>query len=161
MVKTVMTGATSSPSSTATDPSPNSTPGPSTSAELISQNQPLPITVHKLHGKNYLEWAQSVKLIMEGRGKLGYLNGDIAQPAKNDPSLAKWKSENSFIIAWLINSMEPAIGKPYLFLPTAKDVWEAVKECYSDLEDSSQIFDLRLDFGSPSKVIRMSLRITL
>ena len=39
--------------------------------------------------------------------------------------------------------MEPAIGKPHLFLPTAKDVWKAVRDCYSNLENSSQIFDLK------------------
>ncbi|KAG6757059.1 hypothetical protein POTOM_037360 [Populus tomentosa] len=39
--------------------------------------------------------------------------------------------------------MEPAIGKPHLFLPTAKDVWEAVRDMYSDLENSLQIFDLK------------------
>jgi hypothetical protein len=43
----------------------------------------------------------------------------------------------------LINSMEPTIEKPYLFLPTAKDVWEAVRDLYLDLENSSQIFELK------------------
>ncbi|KAK2999277.1 hypothetical protein RJ639_023557 [Escallonia herrerae] len=31
------------------------------------------LTSHKLTGKNYLEWAQSVKLAIDGRGKLGHL----------------------------------------------------------------------------------------
>ncbi|KAK3017341.1 hypothetical protein RJ639_007522 [Escallonia herrerae] len=101
------------------------------------------LTSHKLTGKNYLEWAQSVKLAIDGRGKLGHLTRDVRQPATGDPSLSVWRSENSLIIAWLINSMEPTIGKPYLFLPTAKDVWEAVRETYSDVENSSQIFDLK------------------
>ena len=43
--------------------------------------------------------------------------------------------------------MEPAIGKPHLFLPTAKDVWEAVRDCYSNLENLSQIFDLKTRLG--------------
>ncbi|KZV57627.1 hypothetical protein F511_03087 [Dorcoceras hygrometricum] len=47
------------------------------------------------------------------------------------------------VMAWLINSMEPPIGRTYLFLPTAKDIWEAVRETYSDLENSSQIYDLK------------------
>ena len=33
--------------------------------------------------------------------------------------------------------------RPYLFLPSAKDVWEAVKETYSDVENASQIFELK------------------
>ena len=47
------------------------------------------------------------------------------------------------IIAWLVSSMETGIGKPYMFLPSAKDVWEAVKETYSDIQNSSQIFGLK------------------
>ncbi|KAH9763107.1 protein kinase domain-containing protein [Citrus sinensis] len=39
--------------------------------------------------------------------------------------------------------MEPGIGKPYLFLPKAKAVWDAVRDTYSDLENSSQIFELK------------------
>ena len=39
--------------------------------------------------------------------------------------------------------MEPKIGKPYLFLPTAKAVWDAVRDTYSDLENSSKIFELK------------------
>lgn len=43
----------------------------------------------------------------------------------------------------LINSVEPGVGKPYMFLPTAKDVWNAIKETYSDLENLYQIFELK------------------
>jgi hypothetical protein len=84
-----------------------------------------------------------VKLAIDGRGKLNHLNGEVSKPAAGDSNLKTWRSENSFVIAWLINSMEPAIGKPHLFLPTAKDVWEAVRDMYSDLENSSQIFYLK------------------
>ena len=39
--------------------------------------------------------------------------------------------------------MEPAVRKPYLFLPIAKDVWDVVRDMYSDVENSSQIFELK------------------
>ncbi|KAI5440509.1 hypothetical protein KIW84_010115 [Lathyrus oleraceus] len=39
--------------------------------------------------------------------------------------------------------METGIDKPYMFLPSAKDVWKVVKETYSDIQNSSQIFDLK------------------
>jgi hypothetical protein len=71
------------------------------------------------------------------------LTGEISKPTAGDPNLKKWQSKNSLVIAWLINSIEPTIGKPHLFLPTAKDVWEAVCNPYSDLENSSQIFELK------------------
>lgn len=47
------------------------------------------------------------------------------------------------VTSWLVSSMKPSIGRTYLFLPTAKDVWDAVKETYSDEENSSQIFEIK------------------
>ena len=110
------------------------------SANYYSQSLALYLTVTKLNGHNYLEWAQPVKLAIDGRGKIGHLTGEISKPTASDPNQKKWQSENSLMIAWLIDSMEPTIGKPHLFLLTAKDVWEAVRDLYSDLENSSQIF---------------------
>ena len=99
--------------------------------------------VTKLNGHNYLEWAQFVKLAIDGRGKMGHLTGEISKPAAGDPNKKKWQSKNSLVIAWLINSMEPAIEKPHLFLPIAKDVLGAVRDLYLGLENSSQIFELK------------------
>ncbi|KAL9420128.1 hypothetical protein AB3S75_037830 [Citrus x aurantiifolia] len=101
------------------------------------------LTGHKLNGKNYLEWAQSIKLVVDGKGRLGYITGETKEPKKTDPTWKTWKSENSLVMSWLINSMEVSIGRTYLFLPTAKDVWDAVRETYSDLKNSSQIFELK------------------
>ena len=67
-----------------------------------------------------------MKLTIDGRGKLRHLTGEVTQPTTNDLSLKKRQSENSLVIAWLINSMESTIGKPHLFLPTTNDVWEAM-----------------------------------
>ncbi|KAK2997364.1 hypothetical protein RJ639_025480 [Escallonia herrerae] len=145
MVKTAMTGAwRSSDSSETTSSTLGGTLRPTMAhgGDHLSQLS-FQLTSHKLTRKNYLEWAQSVKLAIDGRGKLGRLTEDVRQPAAGHPSLSAWRSENSLIIAWLINSMEPTIGKPYLFLPTSKDVWEAVRETYSDVENFSQIFDLK------------------
>ena len=101
-------------------------------------------SVEKLNGKNFREWAQSVKLVIDGKGKLGYLTDETKKPAStNAASLQKCKSENSMVTARLVNSMKPSIGKTYLFLPSAKDVWDAVRETYSDVENSSQLFEIK------------------
>ena len=109
----------------------------------LSSGSSLQITIHKLNGKNYLEQSQSVKLAIDGLGKLGYLIGKVKKPATNDPTFPTWRSKNSLVMAWLLNSMEATIAKLNLFLPTAKDVWDSVRETYSDLENSSQIFELK------------------
>ena len=40
--------------------------------------------------------------------------------------------------------MKLAIGKTYMFLPTAKGVWDAIWETYSDAENASQIFEIKM-----------------
>ncbi|KZV34264.1 hypothetical protein F511_39919 [Dorcoceras hygrometricum] len=108
----------------------------------VYESSTIQLTVHKLNGKNYLVWTQAIKLVIDGKGRLGCLTGEIAEPAKDDPKWRGWKSENSMVTA-LLNSMEPSIGRTYLFRPTEQEVWDVVHETYSDLENSSRIFDLK------------------
>ncbi|KAL6326235.1 hypothetical protein AAG906_001778 [Vitis piasezkii] len=78
-------------------------------------NSPLHLAVEKLNGKNYREWAQAIKLIINGKGKLGFLTGETRRPPPTDAVASqKWQSENSFITSCSINSMKPAIGKTYI-----------------------------------------------
>lgn len=100
------------------------------------ENSSFQLIVEKLNGRNFREWAQSIKLVIEGKGKLGYFIGDTKRPY-DAASLQKLKFENSMVIAWLVNSMKPSIGKTYLFLPTTKDTWDVVKETYSNAEGAS------------------------
>ncbi|RVW51120.1 hypothetical protein CK203_078125 [Vitis vinifera] len=107
-------------------------------------NSPLHLTIEKLNGNNYREWAQAIKLVIDGKGKLGFLTGETQRPPPTDVAASqKWRSENSFITSCLINSMKPSIGKTYMFLLTAKDVWDAIRETYSDAENASQIFEIK------------------
>lgn len=90
----------------------------------------LQLTMENSNRRNFRERAQSVKLVIDyPRNK--------KPTATNSSALHRWSSRNSMITAWLIQLMMPTIGKNYLFLPTAKDVWKIVFEG----EDSSQIFE--------------------
>ncbi|KZV19361.1 hypothetical protein F511_25096 [Dorcoceras hygrometricum] len=100
-------------------------------------------TTYRLNGRNYLQWAQSVKIVICARGKLGFLTGDLPPPATTDPTYSTWLADNSIVLAWLINSMEPNISRRYLWFKTAHEVWDAVRRMYSDLGNASQLFELR------------------
>lgn len=110
---------------------PNSTATSTTALE--NPHSSMHITVHKFTGKNYLQWPQSMKLAIDGRGRLGYLTAEIKTPEEGDKGYKTWRSENSLVTPWLLNSMETSIAK----------LWDAVRETYSDLENSSQIFELK------------------
>ncbi|XP_024018313.1 uncharacterized protein LOC112090656 [Morus notabilis] len=46
-------------------------------------------------------------------------------------------------MAWLINSMEMHIHRTYLFLCTAKAIWDDVIENFSDLKIAFQVFEIK------------------
>ena len=78
-----------SPPSETTD---NRSEAMSTFGSNGADNSSFQLTVEKLNGKNYLEWAQSIKLVIDGKGKLGYLTGETKKPPSTDSSLQKWQS---------------------------------------------------------------------
>jgi len=66
----------------------------------------------------------------------------MEKPEEGDYTFRQWKSENSLIIAWFGKCMEPAIRKSFVFLPSAKEVWKAVRDTCSDIPNSSHVFCL-------------------
>ncbi|KZV43823.1 hypothetical protein F511_24410 [Dorcoceras hygrometricum] len=119
--------------STKSTVSGDTTPEELSSVSIVPLSQSdmssLQITTHLLNGCNYLQWAQSIKIVVCARGKLGYLTGDLPP--------------NSIVLAWLVNSMETNISRRYLWFQTAKEVWDVVRRMYSDLGNTSQVFELR------------------
>lgn len=65
---------------------------------------------HRLIGKNFLELVQSVHLVIDGLRKLEHLTGKIRKTEPADLSMNAGRSENSVVIACVLNSMEPAIA---------------------------------------------------
>ena len=98
---------------------------------------------HKLNGKNYLQWSQSVKLVICGRGKLGFLIGETSAPNKTDLTYLSWVADNSIVMVWLINLMESKIGQIFMFLSSAKAIWDSTRKKYSDMDNVAQFFDLK------------------
>ena len=101
-------------------------------AQIVTQNQTqtpsviydtvaVPIGI-KLDGTNYALWSQIVEMYISGKDKLGYINGDLPQPEPNDPHFRRWRTENSIVKGWLINSMEPSLIGNFIRFSTAKQV---------------------------------------
>lgn len=80
--------------------------------------------MEKLNGRNYREWAQSIKLVGDGKGKIGCLIGDVKHPWMQHFN-KKWKSKNFMVLSWLVNSMKSSIVKIYLFM-ASEDIWDVV-----------------------------------
>jgi hypothetical protein len=73
----------------------------------------------KLNGTNYAIWSQIMEMFISGRDKLRYINGDLSQPTPTDPTFRQWRTKNSIVKGWLINSMEPHLIGNFIRFPTA------------------------------------------
>lgn len=82
--------------SMSTEPSNSETEATSIMESHSPDNSSFHLTVEKLNGRNYRKWAQSIKLIIDGKGRIGYITGETKKPT--DPVLSKkWSSENSMV----------------------------------------------------------------
>ncbi|KAF6168218.1 hypothetical protein GIB67_011603, partial [Kingdonia uniflora] len=90
--------------------------------------------------------AQSVKLFVSSRGKIGFLLDTEKEPAELDPKNAKWFSDYSMVRTWLINSMQPTISAGYLLTNNEHLIWESLRKVYSQRENNARIFQLSNEF---------------
>ncbi|XP_019055115.1 PREDICTED: uncharacterized protein LOC109115470 [Nelumbo nucifera] len=97
------------------------------------------ITTVKLDGTNFLEWSQSAKLTITGRGKLGFITRREVKSSPKDPKFVRWEQDNSLVMSWLICSMQPHIARNYMFLPYAKDIWNGVVATYSQVNNTARV----------------------
>lgn len=101
-----------------------------------------PIAV-RLDGRNYGLWSQVVEMYISGKDKLGYINGTIPEPPPTDPGYRKWKTDDSTVKGWIINSMDPTLIGNFIRYPTAKAIWDSVATTFFDGTDVSQVYDLK------------------
>ncbi|GAV59105.1 UBN2_3 domain-containing protein [Cephalotus follicularis] len=102
-----------------------------------------PITGHRLNGQNFPQWSQSVMMFISRKGKDDYLTGAAAPLPKGDPKFKSWRAKNNMVMSWLINSTDTEIGQNFLFYGSAKEIWDAPKETYSDNENTAEFFEIK------------------
>ncbi|XP_020212421.1 uncharacterized protein LOC109796961 [Cajanus cajan] len=99
-------------------------------------------SAYRLNERNYLKWAQLVRTVLKGKGKLSHLTE--YGPKQEDPKFTTWDEEDSMIMAWLWNSMIPEISDTCMFLNSAKEIWDAVEQTYSKAKDAAQVYEVKV-----------------
>jgi hypothetical protein len=87
----------------------------------------------KLEGfTNYLSWSRRAMLAVDQKDLDGHLLGTVEEPGdKTSAEGKKWKTINSLLIGWLLNSVVPSIGRSVEGLSTAAEIWKTLSTQYS------------------------------
>lgn len=101
-------------------------------ATTIFESSTLQITNHKLNAihTNDDSW----------KGKSGYIDGSSSKSCDDDPNYQSWDIPNSMIMAWLIPPWKKVLEAPIHSIPLRR---RSVTLAYSDIDDSSQVFEPR------------------
>ena len=90
--------------------------------------------------------AQVVRTLLKGKGKLNHLIGPV--PSEDDPKFIAWDEEDSMIMSWLWNSMQPETSGTCMFLTTTRDIWETIRQTYSKVRDAPHIHKIKTKIGA-------------
>ncbi|XP_078166297.1 uncharacterized protein LOC144560951 [Carex rostrata] len=113
------------------------------SAPAVADGSNSPITV-KFDGRNYGMWSQMVEVHLRSKNKLGHVSGSRTAPRQEDPEYKQWEIDDNTVKAWLLNSLDPSLLGNFLFFPTAKEVWDAIKTAFFDGSDGTRIYELQM-----------------
>ena len=91
---------------------------------------------------NYDLWSQIMEMHIAAKEKLSFICGNSHSPTEKDDGYEKWYADNQKVKRWLLMSMSPEIMKPYIRLPTARDIWKALSKAFYDGADELQVFVL-------------------
>ena len=77
----------------------------------------------QLSGSNYDDWNAAMRIALDAKNKIGFIDGTLARPEESHSSFRIWSRCNSMVKSWLLNSVSPQIYRSILRLNDASDIW--------------------------------------
>ncbi|KAF7813169.1 uncharacterized protein G2W53_034145 [Senna tora] len=120
---------------------------------------------HPLVGSNYLAWSTAIRTSLEAKDKIGFVYGSILPP-DDLVKYKKWKTVDSMIKSWIVNSTSKELVENFIYCQTSKALWDILEECFGFLMGLNPTYDvirsqiLNLDpLPSANKAYSMVMRV--
>src|ERR1044072_1380617 len=107
-----------------------------------SENPSMVLVSPILDGRNYYEWARSMRMALSTKNKAQFIDGSIVKPDNFDPIFPIWERFNNLILSWIQHVVTPSIARSVMWMNTAYDVWEDLRERFSQ-GDLVRVFELQ------------------
>ncbi|KAL0446294.1 UNVERIFIED_CONTAM: Retrovirus-related Pol polyprotein from transposon RE1 [Sesamum latifolium] len=69
------------------------------------------------NGNNWLTWSRSVRIALEGKDRLGFIDGSCGKPVEGSIELKLWKITDSLVRTWILSTMAKDIVNAFYTLP--------------------------------------------
>lgn len=92
---------------------------------LHSADHPgLTIVVHTLDGTNYNSWSIAMRISLDAKNKLSFVDGSLPRPSIEDSLFKIWSRCNSMVKSWILNVVSKEIYDSILYYQDAAEIWD-------------------------------------
>ncbi|XP_056859969.1 uncharacterized protein LOC130508462 [Raphanus sativus] len=133
---------------------PHSIPPSSVSSSQITDHYENPYYLHNsdhaglklvtdrlTSGADFHSWRRSVRMALNVRNKLGFIDGTIRKPPSTSRDSGSWSRCNDMVATWLMNSVSKNIGQSLLFMSTAESIWNNLMQRFKQ-DDAPRVFEI-------------------
>ncbi|XP_019246365.1 PREDICTED: uncharacterized protein LOC109226015 [Nicotiana attenuata] len=86
--------------------------------------------------ENYSIWSRSLKIVLHGKNKLGFVLG-TCKKSNYDVSLHElWDRCNAIVLAWIMNTVSPNLLSTVIYASDGYTVWEDLRERFDKVNAS-------------------------
>ncbi|XP_010445779.1 PREDICTED: uncharacterized protein LOC104728512 [Camelina sativa] len=98
-------------------------------------------------GSDFHSWRRSMRMALNVRNKLGFIDGSIPQPPSDHRDSVSWSRCNDMMSTWILNSVSKKIGQSLLFVPTAEGIWKSLMSRFKQ-DDAPRVFQIEKHLNS-------------
>ncbi|KAL2232264.1 UNVERIFIED_CONTAM: Retrovirus-related Pol polyprotein from transposon RE1 [Sesamum indicum] len=102
------------------------------------------------NGNNWLSWSRSVRMALEGKDKLAFIDGTGLQPAIGTPQHRQWRTTNCMVRTWILNTISKDLVNAYLYASSSRDLWLELEARYGEC-DGTLLYKLQREISSISQ----------
>ncbi|KAL0319642.1 UNVERIFIED_CONTAM: hypothetical protein Sradi_5225700, partial [Sesamum radiatum] len=99
------------------------------------------------NGNNWLTWSRSVRIALEGKDRLGFIDGSCGRPAEGSIELKQWKITDPLVRTWILSTMAKDIVNDFLYAASARSLWTELEARYGE-SDGPLVYKIRREISS-------------
>ncbi|KAF5468503.1 hypothetical protein F2P56_012648 [Juglans regia] len=93
---------------------------------------------------SHLTWKRAMKMALNAKKKLGFINGSLTKPTDPLTNARLWDCCNNMVLSWLLNSVDKSLVSSLIYHQNARVVWIDLEARFSQ-SNNSKNFKLKRD----------------
>ncbi|KAL0318752.1 UNVERIFIED_CONTAM: hypothetical protein Sangu_2031400 [Sesamum angustifolium] len=102
-----------------------------------------------LSGNNWLTWSRSIRIVLEGKDQLGFVDGTCLKPADGSTKLKQWWIADSVVRTWILSTISKDIVNAFLYAASARSLWLELEARYGEW-DGPLLYKIQREISSIS-----------